>query len=83
MHKAVNGELLLLWSSFIDNVYAQGIARATSGDVLGLWIQDETPLYTKDGAHVMLFCTFEEELMLTFILQMSDLLFFLLWNWME
>lgn len=53
------GQLCLLWASFIDQVYAQGVAISTSGKITGPWIQQEEPLYTEDGGHAMLFYTFD------------------------
>lgn len=60
-----NGDLLMLWASFINNVYAQGIAKSVSGKVTGPWIQEDTPIYANDGGHGMVFQTFDQELMLT------------------
>ncbi len=61
MHKAENGELLMLWSNFYNKNYCQGIARSKSGDVFGPWEQDENLLFSKDisgeydGGHGMFF----------------------------
>lgn len=49
-----SGKLIMLWSSFGDNGYAMGIARSTSGTVLGPWIQEEEPLWNTDGGHGMI-----------------------------
>lgn len=65
VYRAVNGELLLLWSSFGDQGYAMGIARSTSGTLFGPWRQDPQPLFAKDGGHGMLFRTFNKQLMVT------------------
>lgn len=58
-------ELLMLWSSFIDQVYAQGISRSTTGSVLGPWEHEKEPLYVDDGGHGMIFKTFGGEWTLT------------------
>lgn len=63
--KAYCGELLLLWASAGRNGYTQGVATSASGDILGPWVQEETPLFDGDGGHGMLFRTFEGELTLT------------------
>ena len=42
-----------------------GIARSTSGTLLGPWKQDVQPLFAKDGGHGMLFRTFAGKLMVT------------------
>jgi beta-xylosidase len=59
-----NGELLLLWSSFRQGRYAQGIARSKSGDILGPWVQEPAPIFENDGGHGMIFRTFEGKIML-------------------
>ena len=54
------GSLLMLWSSFILDRYAIGVAISTDGQVANSnWIHEEKPLYTDDGGHGMLFCGFE------------------------
>jgi arabinan endo-1,5-alpha-L-arabinosidase len=65
LHRAQNGELLLLWSSFANGSYTLGVARSLGGGILGPWQQDAAPLYCADGGHGMLFRTFEGRLMLT------------------
>jgi arabinan endo-1,5-alpha-L-arabinosidase len=64
MYRAENGELLLLWASFINNTYALGVARSVSGTILGPWVQDEKALFESDGGHAMLFRDFDGRLML-------------------
>lgn len=65
LFRTASGELLMLWASFVDNIYAQGISRSTTGKVTGPWVHDENPIYHKDGGHGMLFQTFDNRLMLT------------------
>ena len=65
LHRTEAGELLMLWSSFGIGGYNQGIARSESGTILGPWNHDETPVFTNDGGHGMLFRTFEGQLMLS------------------
>ena len=65
LFRAENDELLMLWASFIDNVYAQGISRSATGEVTGPWQHDEKPLYLEDGGHGMLFRSFDDRLFLT------------------
>ncbi|TVY08547.1 glycoside hydrolase family 43 protein [Paenibacillus cremeus] len=64
MYRAKNGELLMLWASFINNTYALGVARSASGSVLGPWVQDAEALYQSDGGHAMLFEALDGRLML-------------------
>lgn len=63
-YRCDNGELLLLWSSFRQGRYAQGIARSTSGDILGPWIQEPEPIFENDGGHGMIFRTFDGRILL-------------------
>ena len=59
MHRLPNGELLILWSSFVAGDYAIGVARSESGTILGPWQQDAQPLYSGDGGHCMTFRDFD------------------------
>ncbi|WP_088102754.1 glycoside hydrolase family 43 protein [Halalkalibacter urbisdiaboli] len=65
MFKTMNDELVMLWASFVNNVYAQGISRSVSGNVTGPWVHEEHPLYLNDGGHGMIFRTFANQLILT------------------
>ncbi|WP_226037409.1 glycoside hydrolase family 43 protein [Aquibacillus saliphilus] len=65
MFQASNGDLLMLWASFVNNIYAQGISRSVSGKITGPWQHDQQPIYFKDGGHGMLFHTFDDQLKLT------------------
>lgn len=64
LRRGRDGSLLMLWSSFRNGRYAQGIARSPSGNVAGPWIQRNEPIYESDGGHGMIFETFEGEPML-------------------
>jgi hypothetical protein len=65
LHRADDGSLLLLWSSFADQWrYGLAIARS-SGGLRGPWFHHEQPLVADDGGHGMLFRTFAGELRLS------------------
>lgn len=65
LHRTSKGELIMLWSSFIENHnYAIGVAHSETGNILGPWINEETPLFSNDGGHGMLFTAFNGSLML-------------------
>jgi GH43 family beta-xylosidase len=65
LHRAKDGSLLMLWSSFgADGRYCIGVARSESGRLRGPWLQEETPLYSEDGGHGMLFRAREGDLYL-------------------
>lgn len=54
----------MLWSSFSAGGYTTGIARSTSGGILGPWEQQPAPLYAGDGGHCMVFRSFDGQLFL-------------------
>ncbi|KYG33271.1 glycoside hydrolase family 43 protein [Alkalihalobacillus trypoxylicola] len=56
-----DGELTMIWSSFVDNVYAQGVARTKNHHILGPWEHDSKPLYKSDGGHGMIFKDLKRE----------------------
>lgn len=53
------GRLGMLWSSWSDKRYAQGVAYSRSGRLEGPWEQQEQPLVLENAGHGMLFTTFE------------------------
>lgn len=63
MFRTQTGRLGMLWSSWGDNRYAQGIAWSTSGSIKGPWIQEEQYFKGDNSGHGMLFRTFEGELL--------------------
>lgn len=65
MHRTKDGTLLMIWSSFGKEGYAQAVARSDNGDILGNWSQDETLLFEKDGGHGMIFRGLDGGLYLT------------------
>jgi arabinan endo-1,5-alpha-L-arabinosidase len=64
LYRSQSGELQMLWSSRSIHGYAVGLARSATGDILGPWINNPTPLLDEDGGHAMLFRTFTGELKL-------------------
>lgn len=65
LYRSDKDSLLMLWSSFSDDGYAQAIAHSKSGKITGPWIHDEKPFYSKDGGHGMIFRAFDGKLYLT------------------
>jgi len=64
LYTSKSGKLFMIWSSFSQTGYTTGLAISESGKLAGPWIQQETPLYTNDGGHGMLFSTFDNKLMI-------------------
>jgi arabinan endo-1,5-alpha-L-arabinosidase len=56
-YRTREGQLLLLWSSFSSEGYAQAIARGDGDIDAGTFTVDPTPLFAKDGGHGMVFTT--------------------------
>lgn len=65
LFRTSSGELCMLWAGFIDNRYALGLARSSSGQLSGPWLHKAEPLYRNDGGHGMVFRDFNGELILT------------------
>lgn len=63
-YRREDGRLFLLWSSFGNEGYAQGLASSSTGTVRGPWVQ-EKPVFMKDGGHGMVFRTPDGHLKLT------------------
>lgn len=53
------GKLGMLWTSWIYDVYTQGVAYSESGTLDGPWIQEPSPITPPNYGHSMLFQTFE------------------------
>lgn len=64
MFRTSGGELLMVWSTFINGKYAQCLARSDNGEINGKFIH-LAPLISDDGGHGMIFRG-EDGLMLTF-----------------
>lgn len=66
MYRSRNNKLIMIWSSFVENnTYAIGTAYSRSEDILGPWVLEDKPLYSKDAGHGMIFKTFSDKLFLT------------------
>lgn len=55
LHRAADGRLMMLWSSFGDSGYAMGVSVSASGGIQGPWSQTDEPLWATDGGHGMIF----------------------------
>lgn len=65
MHRASDGRLMMLWSSFGDSGYAMGLATSASGALRGPWTQSREALWPADGGHGMIFTDRRGRLLLT------------------
>ena len=58
------GKLGMLWTSWIHDVYAQGVAYSQSGTLDGPWVQEKEPITSSNFGHGMMFRTFEGKLLM-------------------
>lgn len=57
--ETATGRLGMLWTSWIYDVYTQGVAYSESGTLDGPWMQEKVPVTPPDYGHGMLFKTLE------------------------
>ncbi len=53
------GRLGMIWTSWIYNVYTQGVAYSESGTLDGPWVQEKEPITPPNFGHGMLFRTLD------------------------
>lgn len=58
------GRLGMIWTSWIYDVYTQGVAYSTSGTLAGPWVQDKDPITPPNFGHGMLFRTLDDKLLM-------------------
>ncbi len=58
------GRLGMLWTSWIFDVYTQGIAYSESGKLEGPWIHEKDPITPPNYGHGMMFRTFDGKLLM-------------------
>lgn len=59
LFRTQTGRLGMIWTSWIYNVYTQGVAYSQSGTLAGPWVQEKNPITPPNFGHGMLFQTFE------------------------
>ena len=59
LFRTKTGKLGMLWSSWGEGRYLQGVTYSESGTIDGPWIQEEKPFVDNNSGHGMLFTTFE------------------------
>jgi beta-xylosidase len=65
LFRTQTGKLGMLWTSWVFNVYTQGVAYSQSGTLDGPWIQEKEPVTPPNYGHGMLFRTFEGKLLMS------------------
>ncbi len=64
LFKTQTGKLGILWTSWVYDVYTQGVAYSLSGTLDGPWIQEKEPITPPNFGHGMMFRTFEGKLLM-------------------
>jgi hypothetical protein len=59
LFKTATGRLGMIWTSWVYDVYTQGVAYSQSGTLDGPWIQEKDPVTPPNFGHGMLFQTLE------------------------
>jgi beta-xylosidase len=59
LFKTGTGKLGMIWTSWIYDVYTQGVAYSESSKLEGPWIQEKEPITPPDFGHGMFFQNFE------------------------
>ena len=65
LFKTGTGRLGMLWTSWVDDVYTQGVAYSQSGTLDGPWTQEPQPITPPNFGHGMLFKTLEGQWMMS------------------
>ncbi len=65
LFKTGTGRLGMIWTSWIYDVYTQGVAYSQSGTLDGPWIQEKDPITPPNYGHGMLFSTLEGKLLMS------------------
>jgi hypothetical protein len=64
LFKTGTGRLGMIWTSWIHDVYTQGVAYSTTGLLNGPWVHGADPITPPNFGHGMLFHTFEGKLLM-------------------
>lgn len=64
LFRTKTGKLGMIWTSWVYDVYTQGVAYSESGKLDGPWIHEPEPITPPNFGHGMLFRTFEGKLLM-------------------
>lgn len=59
LFRTATGRLGMIWTSWIDDVYTQGVAYSESGTLDGPWVHESKPITPPNFGHGMLFRAFD------------------------
>jgi hypothetical protein len=64
LFRTQTGRLGMLWTSWVYDVYTQGVAYSASGTLDGPWVQEKDPITPPNFGHSMLFRTLQGKLLM-------------------
>jgi len=64
LFRTQSGKLGMLWTSWVFDVYTQGVAYSESGTLNGPWVQASEPITPPNYGHGMMFRTFDGKLVM-------------------
>ncbi|SFQ35538.1 glycoside hydrolase family 43 protein [Flavobacterium akiainvivens] len=64
LFKTGTGRLGMIWTSWVYDVYTQGVAYSKSGTLNGPWVQEKEPITPPNFGHGMLFTTLNGKLLM-------------------
>ena len=65
LFRTQTGRLGMIWTSWVYDVYTQGVAYSDNGRLDGKWIHEREPITPPNFGHGMLFRTFEGKLLMS------------------
>lgn len=65
LFRTTKGKLGMLWTSWVHDVYTQGVAYSQSGTLDGPWVQEPEPITPPNFGHGMIFRTFDGRLLMS------------------
>lgn len=65
LFRTATGRLGMIWTSWVHNVYTQGVAYSTTGKLDGPWVQEPQPITPPNFGHGMLFRTFDGQTLMS------------------
>lgn len=65
LFRTATGRLGMIWTSWVYNVYTQGVAYSESGTLDGPWVQEKEPITPPNFGHGMLFRSLDGKLLMS------------------
>jgi hypothetical protein len=65
LFRTATGRLGMIWTSWIYDVYTQGVAYSASGTLNGPWTQEKEPITPPNYGHGMLFRSLDGKLLMS------------------